>query len=217
MAFEWYKVYGGYIEKICPDYNKSLDILVKNILEGTKRIKELGCGTGNLTKLMAEKLHSTEIIAYDNDVNQLIKAEEKLREYEDVTLKQKDVLDLGYNKGDVIVSSLLFHLLPGKKRYTLFQKLCDSKVKEIYIFDRLKSKTEAEEKKYQEFFRENLIKNELPRDLIDELVKENKTNDPDTLSEQREFFSQRGYSLDILFKNPNHGFMVYKIYKKKEK
>jgi len=215
---DWYEeYYDEFIEQICPDYNKALHILVNNIPD-VEEIVELGCGTGNLTKLLGEKLPEANIFAYDNDKNRLNKARAKLSNFKNINFIYQDIFNIELNKDDVVVSSLLFHLLKPEERKKNFQKLCDSKVKEIYVFDRLKGKTFKEEKKHQEYFRDNLIRNKFPKDFINVLVKENmETNNPDRLSEQKEFFEQRGYSLDILYRNPNHGFMVYQIKKQNSK
>lgn len=209
----WYKEYDKYIDKICPDYNIALDILVKNIPHGTDKIIELGCGTGNLTEILAKNLPKSKIYAIDNNSLLLDIANEKLKKYENVILINQDISDSKFNENDVIVSSLVFHLLPKKQRKAIFERLCKSKVKSIYMFDRLKEEFKQEEHKYKAYFKNNLIKNKLPSEFINELVEENRTNNPDKLSEQINFFSKRNYSLNIIFRNPNHKFMVYQIKK----
>jgi len=93
MAFEWYdKYYDRYIRKICPDYDKALGLLARALPIKAKKIIELGCGTGNLTKLLAERFPIVPIIAIDNDENQLNKAKEKLKSYKNVIIQKKTCL-----------------------------------------------------------------------------------------------------------------------------
>jgi len=119
------------------------------------------------------------------------------------------VLSLRYDKDALIVSSLTFHLLPKEKRDRLFEKLTSFHIQRIYIFDRLKGETEEKEAEYKAYFKNNLLQNKLPDELITDLLRENKTNNPDSFDEQKQFFEQKGYSADVIWRNQRHGFIVY--------
>ncbi|MBU4360289.1 class I SAM-dependent methyltransferase [Patescibacteria group bacterium] len=215
MKFDWYnKYYDKYIDKICPDYelmlNKlTISIHVKDIKNS--KIKELGCGTGKLTMRLAKNFSKIKIYAFDNDKNQLAKAQLKFKKYNynNVIFKRQDIRDIKFGKEDVVISSLLFHLLLPDNRKNIFKKLSDSNIKSIYIFDRVKGESLQKEKKYKIYFKKNLKNNKLPTKLANDLIKETNLNKPDKLSEQKKFFESKGYQLKIIFQNPNHGFKVY--------
>jgi tRNA (cmo5U34)-methyltransferase len=116
--------YDESIFKACPPYLDVLEALLGYIFiePETKpmAILELGCGTGNLSRLLIRKFPRAEITLVDLSEDMLLQAESKIRphavKYE---LIQKGFMDVGFEVGrfDLIVSSFaLHHLLDPEKK-----------------------------------------------------------------------------------------------------
>lgn len=198
----WYKEYDSVIRSICPNYELALNKLVGEITNAN--IIELGCGTGNLTEKLLKK--GNKVRAYDTDSFMLGVARDKFVKQKKIELVKGNALNVIYDPEKVVVSSLLFHLLDKKDRKVIFMKI--SKVgADLYIFDRIRGETDEEEIMYQKNFRKNL--KDIPTKKITKLVVENKSNKPDKLSEQREYFESKGYTFRIIFQDSTQGFVAY--------
>ncbi len=99
-------------------------------LSSEKTVLDLACGTGILTKQIAEKLPNAEITGVDMTKNYLEKAKEKLISYQNISFVNQDAekLDLGkkfdcitasylpkYCTADVLIKNCLEHLNVGGK------------------------------------------------------------------------------------------------------
>jgi len=96
--------------KVC-QYNMLIGILD---LEGDERGVDIGCGPGELTCMLAEKLDKGRMLGIDLSSNMVDIASEKARKrgIENVEFIAADYLELEYeNKFDICVSSYLFHWL----------------------------------------------------------------------------------------------------------
>lgn len=203
----WYKDYDGLIKRVCSNYELALDKLVSEVKN--KDVIELGCGTGNLTEKLIK--NDNRVVAYDTDSFFLAAAKRKLSESKEVTFIHGDVLEAKFSAEKIVISSLMFHLLDKKKRFKIFKKIADAH-SDLYIFDRIRGKTELEECQFKDSFKD-YIKN-LPNNIYSELVRENQSNSPDMLSDQREYFEGKGYKFKILFQKPLRGFVAYCFLKK---
>ncbi len=212
MKFDWYRDYDKYIKKICPNYNKVLYLISKKVNNNVK-LTELGCGTGNLTKNLISNKQNLKLTIVDKDKYQLNICKNKLKNNL-ISYVCQDVLKTKFTKNDVVISSLLFHLLPKTKRHSLFNKLCNAKIKTIIIFDRILGETKIEEQTYRANWKSFLLKNKLPKELISQLLLENKSNFPDKLTDQIAFFESKGYICKVLFKPQKYGFLAYSFIKK---
>jgi len=99
-------------------------------LSAEKTVLDLACGTGILTKQIAEKLPHAEILGVDVTKNYLEKAQEKLISFQNISFVNQDAekLDLGkkfdcitasylpkYCISDVLVKNCIKHLNDGGK------------------------------------------------------------------------------------------------------
>lgn len=99
-------------------------------LSTEKTVLDLACGTGILTKQIAEKLHHAEIIGVDITKNYLEKAKEKLILYQNVSFVNQDAEKLSlekkfdcitasylpkYCKANILIKNCLDHLNEGGK------------------------------------------------------------------------------------------------------
>ena len=85
------------------EFSEVYDILMKNVsydkwtkfidkrLKGKKEILEIGCGTGEITKRLAERNY--KITAIDSSENMLVKAYEKLRKIPNIRVMKGDGTD----------------------------------------------------------------------------------------------------------------------------
>ena len=99
-------------------------------LSNEKTVLDLACGTGILTKQIAEKLPHAKITGVDITKNYLEKAKEKLNSYQNISFVNQDAekLDLGkkydcitasylpkYCIADVLIKNCIAHLSVGGK------------------------------------------------------------------------------------------------------
>jgi demethylmenaquinone methyltransferase/2-methoxy-6-polyprenyl-1,4-benzoquinol methylase len=99
-------------------------------LSTQKTVLDLACGTGILTKQIAQKMPQAEIIGVDITKTYLEKAKEKLNSYQNISFVNQDAekLDLGrkfdcitasylpkYCKPDILIKNCLEHLVVGGK------------------------------------------------------------------------------------------------------
>ena len=210
MAHAWYSTYDSLISKVCPDYELGLDAIVKGILGDVNRILELGCGTGNLTSLLAKTFPQAQIVGIDKEELMLDIARTKLRRYKNVELINRKIPQVDAKGFDAVVSSLVFHLLPEEDRLQMLQTVYKSGAKYFVIFDRMKGESEEQENTFLHYFAQQLQGKELPDDAQHQLVQESKKNNPMKLSEHRAICEENELKFEILHQNPNHGFMVYR-------
>jgi len=94
---EFAYIYDRLMEDI--DYNKWLNF-IKDILQANnmrpKDVLEMGCGTGNFTRLLCQEGYN--VIAFDSSEDMLSVAYNKLNPYRNVQLIKQDMLDFKINK-----------------------------------------------------------------------------------------------------------------------
>ncbi len=203
----WYKQYDELIRQICPHYDEALDALVQQIPPNQKII-ELGCGSGNLTQKLSEQGYKVK--AYDNNKEMLILAKHKIRDT-NVQFIKEDAENIEYQANDIIVSSLLFHLLSTEKRLEIFDRITKQS-NSIYIFDRILGGTGEDERVYRNNFLKHI--KYLPSALYEQLKTENAKNKPDKLSQQIRYFQQKGHLFEMIYQNPKYGFAAYSFIRK---
>lgn len=206
---EWWEDYGNLISKICPDYEVGLQTVVNGIIENPRRILELGTGTGNLTAKLAERFPEASISSIEKDNIMFSKAEERLGGYSTVTLIKSDAADADVEGYEVVVSSLLLHLMPKGQREKLLSNIYYSTARSIVVFDRVKGETPEQEESFLQYFANQLEGKGLPEKLVQDLRTESRNNSPMSLSEIRKMFEPK-FSFEVLHQNPSHGFMVYR-------
>lgn len=98
------------------EHNKHYhNFLLKFIPNECEKAIDIGCGTGEFTRLLAEKSHTVEGIDLSPEMIRV--AEEQSRKYNNIKYQVEDVLewDLGQEKYDCIVSIATFHHLQFKE------------------------------------------------------------------------------------------------------
>lgn len=96
-------------------------------LSGTETILDFGCGSGTLAIMMKEQYPSVNIVGVDVDAEIIAIAEKKIKaEGLAISIKKYDGESLSlfaHQQFDKIVSSLVFHHLPTRKKRTIFSQL----------------------------------------------------------------------------------------------
>ena len=95
---------------------------------GKEHLLDAGCGSGRVTKILAEKITEGNIYAIDSDPNMIEKAKENLKDIKNVKVMQADLLDiLSLNipiKFNVIFSNAVLHwVLDHRKVFESFYDL----------------------------------------------------------------------------------------------
>lgn len=78
------------------DYDSWTNFIVEKLDFDTRNILEAACGTGNITKYLAQKNYN--IVAFDKSEEMLIKAYEKLRGYNNVKILNLDMTNFKIDK-----------------------------------------------------------------------------------------------------------------------
>jgi trans-aconitate 2-methyltransferase len=96
------------------------DVLDRLVLRGDETVLDAGCGTGNVTRLLHERLPRGRVIAVDAAPSMVEQARELLPD--DVDVRQADLLELTVEAPvDAILSTATFHWVPDHER--MFQRL----------------------------------------------------------------------------------------------
>jgi len=102
-------------------------LLVKQVAPiGGQQVLDVGCGTGTLTKMLAQSEPATTITGLDADLNALKQAEAKLAIFgKRVTLEQGFAQEIPFETGsfDVVVSSLFFHHLERRQKLEALKEI----------------------------------------------------------------------------------------------
>ncbi|TVP58113.1 MAG: class I SAM-dependent methyltransferase [Nodularia sp. (in: Bacteria)] len=125
------------IRQLLPRYDEMLEVIARFIPTTTRRILELGCGTGELTLKIFQRFPDAEIISLDYSPRMLQCAGNKIT---DAGYQQRwtgiqadfgewadnpEKLDIG-SEFDACVSSLAIHHLDDQMKLKLFQRIAVS-------------------------------------------------------------------------------------------
>ncbi len=125
------------IRQLLPYYDEMLSAIALCVGSDSKRILELGCGTGELTLQVLQQCPNAEVVAIDYSPRMINVIQEKLEFHgyqEKVQLRQLDFgawaneqtgHDIGGNF-DAVISSLAIHHLSDEMKGKLFQKIARS-------------------------------------------------------------------------------------------
>jgi trans-aconitate 2-methyltransferase len=96
------------------------EVLDRLVLRGDETVLDAGCGTGNVTRLLLERLPHGRVIAVDAAPSMVEQARELLSP--EVDVRQTDLLELELDEPvDAILSTATFHWVPDHER--LFARL----------------------------------------------------------------------------------------------
>jgi trans-aconitate 2-methyltransferase len=96
------------------------EVLDRLVLRGDETVLDAGCGTGNVTRVLAERLPRGRVIAVDGAPSMVEQARAALPPA--VEVRQADLLELDVDEPvDAILSTATFHWIPDHER--LFARL----------------------------------------------------------------------------------------------
>ncbi len=136
-------------------------------LHGNEKILEVGCGGGNLSRFLSKKLPKGKLVCIDNSKYWIDKARKRLRNFENVELLIKNVLNLKRkNYFDIIVLHFVLHDISKRKRTINILKNSLKKKGLIYIAELIRkshgmNSNEIKRLMTQEEFLENYSKEEI--------------------------------------------------------
>ena len=78
-------------------------------LQGNEKILEIGCGGGNLSRFLAERLSQGELVCIDYSEYCIDKAKRRLRSFENIRLELTDFLD--FNKENYFDIAVIHYVL----------------------------------------------------------------------------------------------------------
>ena len=89
---------------------------VADFIESGDNVLECACGTGSITKAIAE--HCNKLVATDFSDGMLHQASKKCRQSDNVSFAKADITSLNYEAGsfDKVVAGNVIHLLPEPKK-----------------------------------------------------------------------------------------------------
>jgi trans-aconitate 2-methyltransferase len=91
------------------------EVLDRLVLRGEETVLDAGCGTGNVTRLLLERLPRGHVIAVDASPLMVEQARELLPP--EVDVRQADLLELALDEPvDAILSTATFHWVPDHER-----------------------------------------------------------------------------------------------------
>src|SRR5215211_8769583 len=91
------------------------EVLDRLVLRGEETVLDAGCGTGNVTRLLLERLPRGRVIAVDASPSMVEQARDLLPP--EVDVRQADLLELALDEPvDAILSTATFHWVPDHER-----------------------------------------------------------------------------------------------------
>lgn len=121
--------YDTEILQLLPVYEEMLANLLDHIWMDTTKpvsILELGCGTGNLSQLVAQTFPNASITLVDYSASMIEHAEEKLAKYSNSiqsVVSDFALLDFEPERFDLVISSLALHHLSDPQKAAFYQSM----------------------------------------------------------------------------------------------
>ncbi len=126
------KEFDGIIVRLIPHYPTMLRALVEAVpFEKTKpiRVLDLGCGTGTLSRLLAETFPNARLTCLDAAPKMIEMCRRKMADRAETVFVPADFSRYGFPAGtfDLVVSSLALHHLEGdRKKLAMYRKIFNS-------------------------------------------------------------------------------------------
>jgi trans-aconitate 2-methyltransferase len=100
----------------------AIEILEKRKFKVNEVILDAGCGTGRVTKIIANKVKRGKVYAVDLDENMIINAKKNLKDLSNIVFVKSDLSDVKLpEKIDLVFSNAVIHwILDHKKLFTNF-------------------------------------------------------------------------------------------------
>lgn len=210
------KEFDSIILKLIPSYKEMIDSMVSAIpFDNFDNFKvlDLGCGTGNVSKIVKTKFPNAMISCIDIAENMIEMAKIKLEDYQDVKYYTGDFVEFEFqDKYDVIVSSLALHHIKTDENKKEFYGRIYSALKHGGIFlnsDNVLGSNDNLNMLYRKKWIEFMLQN-VPKAEVEEkwLPKHDEEDFPSPLMSHLKWMDETGFvSLDVIWKHSQ--FAVY--------
>lgn len=207
MKSRLYSDYDRLVIRCLPEYYLLMGIVIRAIRSSAKVI-DLGCGTGNLAKLIFQAFPQVEIWGVDSSAEFLAIAREKCRGYNfRAILADIMSFDLERCEKDCIVSSFVIHHLKDCEKIRLFEEIYQS-LKSGGIFFNLDMVKPRNYRQAVSKFLYKMKERGLSTEFIEVEKKEMvKRDQPVSLKKQKKWLEEIGFKFELLY---NSGlFAVY--------
>ncbi len=103
----------------------AIELLEKRKISESEIVMDAGCGTGRVTKIIANKVKRGKVYAVDLDENMIINAKKNLKDLLNIVFVKSDLSDVKLpEKIDLVFSNAVIHwILDHKKLFTNFWDL----------------------------------------------------------------------------------------------
>ncbi len=103
----------------------AIELLEKRKISESEIVMDAGCGTGRVTKIIANKVKRGKVYAVDLDENMIINAKKNLKDLSNIVFVKSDLSDVKLpEKIDLVFSNAVIHwILDHKKLFTNFWDL----------------------------------------------------------------------------------------------
>ena len=125
------KTFDEHVSKSVPIYHEGHDLIIKvsdYFLSNDSLCYDLGCSTAELAKKLA--IHTggrkVSIIGVDSQKEMIREAKKKCKNLKSVTLIHSDILDLEFEKSDLIICYYTMQFIQPRSRQILFDRIYDS-------------------------------------------------------------------------------------------
>lgn len=125
------KTFDIHVSKSVPLYHEGHDLVAKIsdfFLYNGSLCYELGCSTGKLTALIAERNKNKQVnlIGIDDQKSMIDQAMERCRGLERIQWLTSDIMDIEFEKCDLIISYYMLQFVKPKNRQILFNRLYEA-------------------------------------------------------------------------------------------
>jgi len=206
----FYSRYDELIRVVCPDYDEMLDRLVEHIPAGTRSLLDLGCGTGNLLDLAAQRLPGLErLVGVDFSDEVLERALWKLSRLG----TRLELINLDIRVDDLPVipvrtSALTLHNLPPAVQMTLYVKILQGASCFLH-YDLIRGSTGEQEAERWRYLKWWMTQQGVPAPLQSLACRHMLEDDqPLTIEQHRRLCESAGMSFKVLCHSP--GFVLFR-------
>ena len=206
-----YGDYDRFVVRCLPDYYTLLMIAVRE-LSGFSQITDLGCGTGNLARLIFQFFPQTTVLGIDLSKEFLAIAKKKCEGYNfQPTLGDISTLCLDLNSIECAISSFTIHHLKDGGKQKFFQSIYQA-LKPSGIFINLDMVKPRNYRQIVSRFLSEMKKSEMSAEFIEKERKEMIERDrPASLEQQKEWLEKIGFKFELLYSKDL--FAIYKCQK----
>ena len=195
------------VVKSVPFYADMLEAMVSSMpfqRSDIRKVLDLGCGTGSITKKIKEHFPKAMITCADFSENMLEIAKNKLRKYRDIRYVVSDVRTFDYSGFDAVVSSLkLHHLRRRDEKLKLYQRVYSGLRRGgvLYLADLVLGETDYLQRLNLEMWKRFLSQHMSEKDMNERRRRYEREDRPFKLSEELAWLKRAGFRhADIVWK-----------------